>query len=321
MDPELVMALVGIGIAVAGLGILAVRQQARLNRQKEEKARAATLAQRKLESLFPGDFPDLGKFRQLYSSEIPGQRIFTGVIMLVAAAGALVAAIFLDPPANQEEASIRLRVLGIIAAGMGIGGGVTLWRGLKEHLRRFESGVLWAFYEDGLVALNDGKPKGYRWDDLEVWLQVVPMKVAIATHHEYLLRAAGKRKPIPIPPNLRQLRKVMADLQRRQLDVMLPGLRKRIKAGESVRVGVFDVSKGQIAAEGETWPWDEVKRFDFQYDLDRALIVLDIHRRSGPKASADLSSTTPNLWLFFNLVREICPRAVKDSSRPEKYLR
>jgi hypothetical protein len=44
-------------------------------------------AQRKLESLFPDDFPDLGKFQQLYSSEAPGQYITTGVIMLVAAAG------------------------------------------------------------------------------------------------------------------------------------------------------------------------------------------------------------------------------------------
>jgi hypothetical protein len=64
-----------------------------------------------------------------------------------------------------------------------------------------------------------------------------------------------------------------------------------------------------------------VKKFDFQYDLDRALIVLDIHGRSRPKESVDLSSTTPNLWLFFNVVREVCPRVVKDASRPEKYLR
>lgn len=276
-------------------------------------------AQRKLESLFPDDFPDLGKFRQLYSSEVPGQRIATGVIMLLCAAGALAGAIFFEP-ANKADGPVVLGILSTICAGLGIGGGVMLWRGLKEQGRLFESGVVWAVYEDGLVAVSDGKPRAYRWADLEVWLQVIPMKVAIATHHEYVLRAAGKRKPIPIPPNMRQLRKVMADLQKRQLDVLLPGLRKRIKAGEAVRLGAFDISKEGIAAEGTTWPWDEVKKFNFQYDLDRALIVLDIHRRSG-KASVDLSSTTPNLWLFFNVVREVCPRVAKGVSRPEKYLR
>ncbi|MBO0699662.1 MAG: hypothetical protein J2P46_14800 [Zavarzinella sp.] len=275
--------------------------------------------QRKLESLFPDDFPDLGKFRQIYSSEVPGQRIFTGVIMLIAAAGAVAMAVFVEP-GNQADRPVVLGVLGAIFLGMGIGGGIMLWRGLKEQRRLFESGVVWAVYEDGLVAVSDGKPRAYRWADLEVWLQVIPMKVAIATHHEYVLRAAGKRKPIPIPPNMRQLRKVMADLQKRQLDVLLPGLRKRIKAGEAVRLGAFDISKAGIAADGESWPWDEVKKFNFQYDLDRALIVLDIHQRSG-KASVDLSSTTPNLWLFFNVVREVCPRVAKGVSRPEKYLR
>jgi hypothetical protein len=277
-------------------------------------------AQRKLESLFPDDFPDLGKFQQLYSSEAPGQYITTGVIMLVAAAGLLIGVIFIEP-ANPADVPIMRGILGTLSAALGIGGGVMLWRGLKQHGRRFESGVLWAFYEDGLVAVNDGKPRAYRWADLEVWLQVVVMQVAIATHHEYVLKAVGKRKPIPIPPKMRRLRKVMADLQQRQLDVLLPGLLKRIKAGEAVRLGVFEISKGGIAAEGKTWPWDEVKRFNFQYDLDRALIVLDIHGRSRPKGSVDLSSTTPNLWLFFNVVREVCPRVVKDSARPESYLR
>ncbi len=277
-------------------------------------------AQRELESLFPDDFPDLGKFRQLYASEAPGQRITTGVIMLVAAAG-LLAGVILIHPANPADVPIMRGVLGTLCAALGVGGCVMLWLGLKEHRRRFESGVLWAFYEDGLVAVKDGKPRAYRWADLEVWLQVVPMQVTIATHHEYVLRAAGKRKPIPIPPKMRRLRKVMADLQERQLEVLLPGLLKRIKAGEAVRLGAFDISKAGIAAEGTTWPWDEVKRFNFQYDMKRALIVLDVHGRSRPKASVDLSSTTPNLWLFFNVVREVCPRVVKDSARPESYLR
>ena len=277
-------------------------------------------AQRKLESLFPDDAPGLGKFRQLYSSEVPGQRITAGVIMLVAAAGALAGAIFIEP-ANRADVPIMRGVLGTIFAGLGIGGGVMLWRGLREQGRLFESGVLWGFYEDGLVAVSDGKPRAYRWADLEVWLQILVMQVAIATHHEYVLRAVGKRKPIPIPPNMRQLRNVMADLQEWQLQLLLPGLLTRIKAGEAVRLGAFDISMAGIEAEGTTWPWDEVKRFNFQYDLDRALIVLDIHGRSRPKASVDLSSTTPNLWLFFNVVREVCPRVVKDSSRPEKYLR
>jgi hypothetical protein len=277
-------------------------------------------AQRKLESLFPDDFPDLGKFQQLYASEAPGQSITTGVIMLVAAVGLLIGVIFIEP-ANPADVPIMRGILGTLCAALGIGGGVMLWRGLKRHLRRFESGVLWAFYEDGLVAVNDGKPRGYRWPDLQVWLQVVVMQVAIATHHEYVLKAVGKRKPIPIPPNIRRFGKVMADLQKRQLDVLLPGLLKRIKAGEAVQLGAFEISKAGIAAEGKTWPWDEVKRFNFQYDLDRALIELDIHGRSRPKASVDLSSTTPNLWLFFNVVREVCPRVVKDSARPESYLR
>jgi hypothetical protein len=277
-------------------------------------------AQRKLESLFPDDFPDLGKFRKIYVSDVPSQRIATGVIMLVAAVGALTGVIFIEP-ATPGDAPIMRGVLGTLTAGLAIGGGVMLWLGLKEQGRLFESGVVWAFYEDGLVAVKDGKPRAYRWADLEVWLQVVVMQVAIATHHEYVLRSVGKKKPIPIPPKMRQLHKVMADLQKRQLDLMMPGLLKRIKAGETVRLGAFEISKAAIAAEGTTWPWAEVKRFTFQYDLDRALIVLDIQGRSRQKASVDLSSTTPNLWLFFNLVRELCPRAVKDASRPEKYLR
>jgi len=88
-----------------------------------------------------------------------------------------------------------------------------------------------------------------------------------------------------------------------------------------VRFGAVNVTRTGMATAEASWSWDEVKRFEFQYDLNRALIVLDIHGRSRPKASVPLSSTTPNLWLFFNVVREVCGRVVKGVGRAESYLR
>jgi hypothetical protein len=114
---------------------------------------------------------------------------------------------------------------------------------------------------------------------------------------------------------------VMAALQERQVDALLPGLLKRIEAGDTVRFGAIDISRDGIAADGAARSWEDVKRFEFQYDLNQAIIVLDIHGRSRPKTSVPLSSTTPNLWLFFNVVREVCGRVVKGASRAESYLR
>jgi hypothetical protein len=278
-------------------------------------------ARRELESLFPDEFPDLGEFQQVHSSEpAPGEFIAIGVILLILAPAALAVAVFLQPD-RPEDVPIVRGLFGTISAGLAIGGAVTLVLGLKRRGRRFQSGVHWLLYDDGLVVVSDGKPRPYRWVDLEVWLQVVVTQVRIGTHHEYVLRPATKRKPIPFPLKGRNLRKVMATLQERQVGALLPGLVERIRAGETVRFGAIRVSQTGVVADDGAWSWDEVKRFNFQYDLGRALIVLDIHGRSRPKTSVPLSSTTPNLWLFFNAVREICGRVVKDAGRAESYLR
>src|SRR5262249_17280150 len=139
--------------------------------------------------------------------------------------------------------------------------------------------------------------------------------------HEYVLRAANKRKPLPFPPSVRNLPKVMGRLQERQVDVLVPGLLERIWGGEAVRFGAVKGSLTGIATDGAAWAWDEVKKFEFHYALNRAIIVLEVHGRSRTKTSVPLSSTTPNLWVFFNVVQEICGRVVKGAGRAEKYLR
>jgi hypothetical protein len=279
-------------------------------------------AKRELEALLPDDFPDLGRFKQVYTpkSGSPFERIATGIIMLAIAPAAVAAAIFITPE-KPDDGPVMRGIVGTIAAGLAIGGGVLLALGLKGRGRWFTTGAHWLRYEDGLVVVSDGKPKAYRWADLEVWLKVIVMQVTIATHHEYVLRAAGKKKPIPIPAKLWNLPKVMAALQEQQVKALLPGLLERLRAGETVRFGGVSVTPTGLEAGGESWSWDEVKRFEFQYDLDEAFIVLDVHGRSRPKASVPLSSTTPNLWLFFNVVRKVCGRVVKAAKRPEKYLR
>jgi hypothetical protein len=102
---------------------------------------------------------------------------------------------------------------------------------------------------------------------------------------------------------------------------LLPGLLDRIRAGDKVRFGAVSVSQAGVSTDETAWSWDEVKRFEFVYDMRRAIIELNIYGRSRPKTSVPLSSTTPNLWLFFNVVREICGRVVKGESRSESYLR
>ena len=114
-------------------------------------------------------------------------------------------------PDNPEDVPIVKGLFGTITAGLGIGGAVLLVLGLKRRGRRFKSGVHWMLYDDGLVVVSDGKPRAYRWEDLEVWLQVVVTQVAIGTHHEYVLKAVDKRKPIPFPLKRWNLRKVDGD--------------------------------------------------------------------------------------------------------------
>jgi hypothetical protein len=278
-------------------------------------------AQPELAALFPDNPPDLGQLQQIHSSQrSPIEYIALGVIMLVLAPAALAAALFLKPDKPSDVPFVR-GIFGTITAGLGVGGAVVLVLGLKRRGRRFHSGVHWLMYDDGLAVVAEGNAKAYRWGDLEIWLQVVVTQVAIGTHHEYVLRAANKRKPIPVPANARVLRKIMAALQERQVDALLPGLIERIRDGDAVRFGAISVSRTGVSSDGADWSWDEVKKFDFQYDLDRAIIVLDIQGRSRPKASVPLSSTTPNLWLFFSVVREVCGRVVKAAGRAESYLR
>jgi hypothetical protein len=224
-------------------------------------------------------------------------------------------------PDNPADVPVMRGLLGTLSAGLAVGGAVMLWLGLKKRGQGFQSGVHWMVYDDGLVVVNAGKPRAYRWADLEVWLQVVVTQVAIGTHHEYILKAIDKRKPLPFPSKAKRLRKLMASLQDRQVVALMPELLERIGAGDTVQLGAVGVSRRGVSAGGAAWAWDEVKRFDFQYDLNRALIVLDIHGKSRPKVSVPLSSTTPNLWLFFTVVREVCGRVVKGAGRAESYLR
>jgi hypothetical protein len=280
-------------------------------------------AQQELESLLPDDFPDLGRLQQIHSlrGRTPLDYISIGVILLVIAPAALAVAVFVTPD-NPADVPIMKGIFGTLAAGLAIGGAVMLVLGLRKRGRWFKSGVYWMLYDDGLVVVADGTPRAYRWADLEVWLRVVVTQVAIGTHHEYILKPVNKRKPLPFPPGgAWSLRKVMATLQERQVGALLPGLLDRIRAGDTVRFGAVNISRTGVSTDDTAWSWDEVKRFEFQYDLGRAIIVLDIHGRSRPKTSVPLSPTTPNLWLFFNVVREICGRVVKGAGRAESYLR
>ena len=58
-----------------------------------------------------------------------------------------------------------------------------------------------------------------------------------------------------------------------------------------------------------------------KWELSTENTGVKIYGRKRSSQTTHLTPTTPNLWLLFNAVRELCPRVVKAQTRADRYLR
>jgi hypothetical protein len=153
-------------------------------------------------------------------------------------------------------------------------------------------------FTGGFVLEARGERAAYTWDDLgPVTVSGVRDAARSPTRLRFAVGTAdGELTLGPELPDVRDLgERVLAEVTAR----VLPGQLARIRDGETVRIGPFEVGPDGVAKEGERVAWDDV----VDVGMDNGVVY--VGTRGEARRLSAIAARTPNAIVLVQLCRTL----------------
>jgi len=274
---------------------------------------------RELKRVVKDEDLDLGELETYYSSDFasPIDTLGGGIGFGIFAAGAA-AGIFLLKVDDDGQVAKNIVMAAILLFMLPLSL-YCLFMSFRTWGNRFKYNRHWLIYADGLAVLESGEATAYRWADLTVRFEQCVFLPIPSSRKKYKL-TGRKKKPIPLPGfNKAKCMKIMLAVQKKQEEMLVPGLAKSVKGGETAKFGTVEIKAGGIEVNGDAATWEDVKKFEFAYDKATKDIHMSVECR-GRSALTGRLREIPNVWMMFSLVSALKPKLAAKTPGAEAYL-
>jgi hypothetical protein len=260
--------------------------------------------QKEIAGSLPKGFPDLGTIDGVGQApfsfgESPLVWFIIAPVALVLAGLCLIGAQH-PPKENPERVVMIARIMAGVLGAFGLFGLIcAIFLAMRPRLHR---GERWVFFRRALVRFKWGKPTIFPWPELQI-----RKSSAAAANTLYELTGHGG-DPVKLWYGVIGSRVLPLAMQGRHCEMVLPGLVKRVRAGQTVKFGPVGVSAEGLHHKKREIAWDEIETLEFP--VKDSACHMRVRTGSGT-ADVNLSESVPNAWMMLELICEIEPRLVK----------
>ena len=259
---------------------------------------------KRFDAVVPKNFPRLGLLEEAHHALTFGP---PEVILLVGLGLILLAlVIFLgggvllqDVMGSESNSRLAINISGAVFASIGAGCLSLLFWSSRRSLSK---GLHWVVCAEGLVVLQDGNVTSHRWEQLRVWFDAVkPGLYQMGGNKRYKLKTHTGQE-IALPKDGRPAQKLIHAVETHQVAVLLPGIKRLLEAGKTVKFDVITISRDGMTFNDIYYRWVDIKRLEFEYIVEEESLDMVIVGRGKPSQIVELSRQVSNVWLMISVI-------------------